>query len=154
MRERSFTLHANCVLLDDQGVLVRGPSGSGKSALSRALLSAASNRGWFARLVSDDRTKLVFKNGRLIARSVDPLQGMLEIRGVGIVHVPVQQATVLRLVIDLAEEAPRMPEPQDHQTNILSVCLPRLVQRRGEMIADYVLSYLCGEAKLAPDVHL
>lgn len=153
MSDKSITLHANCVLLDDQGVLVRGASGSGKSALSRALLTAASTRGWFARLVSDDRTKIVFKNGRLIACPVNPIKGMLEIRGVGIVQVPVQPSTVIRLVVDLAEDAPRMPAPEDHQTEILSVCLPRFIQNRGEMIADYILAYLCGEAQLASETH-
>lgn len=142
-------IHATCVLLDDAGVLVRGASGSGKSTFARALLAAANHRGWFARLVSDDRTELRARNGRLIARPVEAIRGMMEIRGVGIVSVPVQGAAVLRLVVDLVEQAPRLPEETEMETEILSVRLPRLVRARGEDIAEYVLDHLCGLARPA-----
>ncbi|WP_414716745.1 HPr kinase/phosphorylase, partial [Thalassospira sp. UBA6510] len=46
-------LHANCVRIGAHAVLLRGPSGSGKSGLSLRLIDA----GGF--LVSDDRTDLV-----------------------------------------------------------------------------------------------
>lgn len=54
-------LHANCVRIGAHAVLLRGPSGAGKSALSLRLITA----GGF--LVSDDRTDLVARDGRLIA---------------------------------------------------------------------------------------
>ena len=48
-------IHATVVLVGEAGVLIRGASGSGKSALALALMSEAGRRGLFARLVGDDR---------------------------------------------------------------------------------------------------
>jgi len=153
MSDNHATLHANCVLLDDIGVLIRGASGSGKSTVSRALLTAARNRNWFARLVSDDRTEITRKHGRLIARPVEIIKGMIEIRGVGITRVPIEEAALVRLVVDLVEKGPRMPFDEDTETEILSVRLPRLVQIRGEDITEHVLDYIAGDVRPASIVH-
>lgn len=72
-------LHANCVAFDGLGILLRGPSGSGKSDLSLRLIS----RG--AQLVSDDWTNIVAQNGVLVASAPDEIAGLMEIRGLGIV---------------------------------------------------------------------
>ncbi len=147
------TLHANCVLINDTGILVRGASGSGKSSMSRALIEGALARNWFARLVADDRTRIACRHGRLIARPVDIIRGMIEIRGVGIVEMPVQDAAVLRLVIDLEEHAPRMPGDADQQAEILGLTLPRIVRNRGEDIVGHVLASLCGAARPVAMLH-
>ena len=52
------TIHAGCVLVGEAGLLIRGASGSGKSALAREVVSLALGTGRFGRLVSDDRTRL------------------------------------------------------------------------------------------------
>ncbi|MEN3209995.1 HPr kinase/phosphatase C-terminal domain-containing protein [Methylorubrum populi] len=125
------TVHASCVLLDEAGVLIRGPSGSGKSALCLALLDRSFLEGRHARLVGDDRIRLEAHHGRLVARPHPALAGLIEIRGLGIrrlaAHAP---AAVLRLVVDLVAEATRMPDrlPEISATAlILGVALPRLV---------------------------
>ena len=48
-------LHATAVIHGDSGVLILGPSGSGKSALALALIARASDAGLFGALVGDDR---------------------------------------------------------------------------------------------------
>lgn len=144
MIAEAVTLHANCVLVDEAGILIRGGSGAGKSAFSRALIAAAHGRGCFARLVSDDRTMVLCRNGRLVARPVEVIRGMMEIRGVGVVPVPVENAAVLRLVVDLVARGARMPELDELQVDILSVKMPRLIQIKGEDITDYVLGRICG----------
>lgn len=145
MTAEAVTLHANCVLVDEAGILIRGGSGAGKSAFSRALIAAVHARGCFARLVSDDRTRVSCRNGRLVARPVEVIRGMMEIRGVGVVPVPVENAAVLRLVVDLIARGARMPEPDELQVDILSVKMPRLIQIKGEDITDYVLGRICGD---------
>ncbi len=60
------------------GVLIEGPSGSGKSDLALRALA----QGW--RLVADDRTLLWVSEGRLFGRAPDALLGLLEARGLGI----------------------------------------------------------------------
>lgn len=108
------TIHATAVLLDAAGVLIRGPSGSGKSRLALVLLDEAEGRGRFAALVADDRVRLDARGGRLIARCPETIAGMAEMRGRGIVTRRHEPAAVIRLVVDLlpAGELARMPEDE------------------------------------------
>ena len=124
------TVHASCVLLDEAGVLIRGPSGSGKSALCLALLDRFFLEGRHARLVGDDRVRLEAHHGRLVAGPHPALAGLIEIRGLGIrrlaTHAP---AAVLRLVVDLVPETERFPErlPDSAASALLlGVAVPRL----------------------------
>ncbi|MFM9859639.1 HPr kinase/phosphatase C-terminal domain-containing protein [Pseudoxanthobacter sp. M-2] len=121
------TVHANAVLIGAEGVLIRGRPGSGKSALTRALIAAATAEGRFARLVADDRVGLTACHGRLIARPPASLAGLAERRGRGIEAAEHENAAVVRLVVDLvaAAEAERMPAPAALETEILGVSLPR-----------------------------
>jgi HPr kinase/phosphorylase len=120
------TVHASCVLLDEAGVLIRGPSGSGKSALCLALLDRFFLEGRHARLVGDDRIRLAAHHGRLVARPHPALAGWIEIRGLGprrlAAHAP---AAVVRLVVDLVAVAERLPEAEDTAL-LLGVAVPRL----------------------------
>lgn len=101
------TIHASAVLVGARAVLIRGPSGSGKSQLAWSLIRTQK----FARLIADDRVLLEPSNGRLIAKSVGALEGLIEIRGLGIRKVPHEASAVLRLVVDLAaEDAARLPD--------------------------------------------
>lgn len=81
-------------------MLLLGPPGSGKSDLALRLL----DRGFD--LVADDRVDIA--DG--IARAPSGLAGLLEVRGLGIVSLPYAESARLRLVVDLAERPPRLPE--------------------------------------------
>ncbi len=65
-------LHASTVSLGGCGLLILGPSGTGKSALALRLLT----RG--ALLVADDRTELARVDDRLVARCPPALAGLIE----------------------------------------------------------------------------
>ncbi len=138
------TIHACCVAVGEAGLLIRGPSGTGKSTLAREVVSWARQAGSFARLVSDDRTRIEAKHGRLVASSVEPLEGLMEIRGFGIVRQPFEPAAVIRLVIDLCGEPPRYPDEQDRNTILCGIMVPRLQMRAGAVSADVALSCLRG----------
>ena len=97
-------LHASCVARDKAGVLLVGPSGCGKSDLVLRLL----DRGFC--LVADDRVDIV--DG--LAKAPDALAGLLEVRGMGIVRLPHVRTVELRLVVDLAGAADRLPVPLRH----------------------------------------
>jgi HPr kinase/phosphorylase len=120
------TIHGSVVLVGERGILIRGRSGTGKSALALALL-AADPLG--ARLVADDRVIVAAENGRLIADVPGKLAGLIEMRGVGIVKVPHVAPVVIRLVVDLAavDCAPRMPEQDEAVAVVEGVTLPRMV---------------------------
>lgn len=123
----SERIHATTVAIGEAGLLLRGAAGSGKSTLALALIELARLRGGFARLVADDRTEITAAHGRLLARSVAPLAGVIERRGLGLTPEPHLPAVVLRLIVDLAADEPaRMPEPEDLVAQLGGVALPRL----------------------------
>lgn len=120
-------IHASTVAIGEVGVLIRGESGAGKSTLALALIAAAQQNGRFARLVADDRTQIQPSGGRLLARPVPPLEGIVERRGLGLTPEPHLAAAVLRLIVDIATAEPvRMPEAEDLVTELEGIALPRL----------------------------
>jgi serine kinase of HPr protein (carbohydrate metabolism regulator) len=100
----SESLHATSVAIDGLGVVIEGPSGSGKSDLALRLI----DRG--AVLVSDDVTLLTRVGGVLRVRAPDTIRARMEVRGVGIVALPQVQDVPLALVIRLTDSVPRMPD--------------------------------------------
>lgn len=131
MTSGEITLHATCVVLAEDGILIRGAPGAGKSSLALDLIGRATAGGRFARLVSDDRVRVSARAGRLVARVVPSIAGRMEIRGIGLVEVPHEPACILRLVVDLDGTPPRMPEPDARHAEILGVRLPRLTVDAG-----------------------
>ncbi|MER2606058.1 MAG: HPr kinase/phosphatase C-terminal domain-containing protein [Siculibacillus sp.] len=121
------TVHATAVAIGARAVLLRGPSGTGKSRIAGDLIADARARGEFATLIGDDRVRLEAYGGRLVARAVPELAGMIELRGVGIVATAHDDAAVVALVIDLVSEPPdRLPEEADRFDTIEGIRLARL----------------------------
>ncbi|HEY2886284.1 MAG TPA: hypothetical protein VGJ08_13820 [Rhizomicrobium sp.] len=107
-------IHASCVQVAkagehfgapaSAGVLLIGKSGAGKSDLVLRLIG----RG--AILVSDDRTDLSVRRGRLMASAPRTLAGLLEIRDVGIVELTHARDVPVVLVVDLSGKVTRLPK--------------------------------------------
>jgi HPr kinase/phosphorylase len=134
------TVHAGCVLLGEGGVLILGPAGAGKSSLARELIDAARLAGTFARLVSDDRTLIEAFHGRLVARPVAPLEGLIEARGVGLLRESHEGAALVRLAVELStDEPPRFPEDSERRLCLCGVEIPRLFMRRGAPLIGVLL---------------
>ncbi|MDM7931221.1 HPr kinase/phosphorylase [Tabrizicola sp.] len=97
-------LHGSCVAVEGRGLLILGPSGSGKSSLALRLI------GLGAVLVADDRTDVSVAGGNLIARCPAPIRGLIEARGVGLLRSPVVDSAAITLVADLGQpEVQRLP---------------------------------------------
>lgn len=104
MTAPDLILHAGCVALDGRGLLIIGPSGSGKSSLALSLMALGAD------LVSDDRTILTLRGGELHAQCPPALRGMIEARGLGILNArPLDGAKVV-LAVDMGvTETERLP---------------------------------------------
>jgi len=142
MAAEGSTIHASAVLIGPKAVLIRGPSGSGKSRLAWDLLQAAVTGALpFARLVADDRAHLEVHANRLLVRPAQPLAGMLEIHGLGIRRLTFEPVAVVGLVIDLAaEDAARHPDP-GKMAGLAGVAVPRLLAAAGMAALPLVLAY-------------
>ena len=145
MARPDATIHASAVLVGPKAVVIRGPSGSGKSRLAWDLLIAAT-QGLvpFARLVADDRAYLENHAGRLVVRPAQSLAGMIEIRGLGIRKVEVEPLAVVGLIVDLdAADGARHPEKASAKTVVEGVTLPRLGVAAGTAGLPLVLAAVC-----------
>lgn len=100
-------VHASCVAIDGRGVLIAGPSGSGKSDLALRLIATG------AVLVSDDYTALTARNGVLYATPPDTIAGRIEVRGIGIVERPFVRDVPVALWVE-AGTPERLPEDMTH----------------------------------------
>jgi serine kinase of HPr protein (carbohydrate metabolism regulator) len=128
------TIHASCVLAGRSAVLIRGPSGSGKSRLAAALIDAGRNGiAPPARLVADDRVHLFVAHGRLLAAAPESIKGKIEIRGLGVRDVDCEPLALVALVVDLAaRDAGRMPDDAAGSVEISGVKLSRLPVAAGD----------------------
>lgn len=134
------TVHGTCVAVDGRAVLLRGPSGSGKSDLALRLIE----RG--GRLVADDRTILERHGERLIARCPEAIAGRIEIRGVGICPAPSLDRAELVAVCDLVEpgEITRLPEPASCRYLGITIPLLRLAPFEASAVAKVRFGVLPG----------
>ncbi len=100
-----LTLHATSVAVAGRGLLILGPSGSGKSALALQMIALG------ARLVADDRTRLQPDGNEVMLSCPPALSGLIEARGLGLLRTPAHPPCPLALVADLgAPETARLPE--------------------------------------------
>ena len=118
---RTINIHATCILLSgagkvfkappSAGVLLLGRSGAGKNPDLALRLIA---RG--AKLVSDDRVDLYVDRSRLTARAPALIEGLLEVRGLGIVALPSAAKARVALAVSLDGAKARLPRPEEYKS--------------------------------------
>ena len=103
-------VHGTCVVVDRIGCLLLGPSGSGKSDLALRLVMDQD-----AKLVADDQVAVARLADRLVAAPPAKLAGLIEVRGLGILHMPHRARATLGLAVVLVSpnEVERLPEPNE-----------------------------------------
>ena len=138
------TIYASAVLAGPRAILIRGPSGSGKSLLAWNLINAASQGLLpFARLVGDDRLEVIGQSGRLLVRPAEALSGLIEIHGLGIRRLPFESVAVVGWVVDLAAaDAARLPAAETTTASIAEVKVTRLPVASGTAALPMVLAAL------------
>ncbi|MEQ1670545.1 MAG: HPr kinase/phosphatase C-terminal domain-containing protein [Hyphomicrobium sp.] len=115
MARASERIHATAIAVGQRAIIIRGPSGSGKSDLALRCLAVAASQlvPSPARLVSDDQV-LVTRDGlSLSVTAPQALLGQLEVRGLGIIRVDPEQDAKLMLIADLTgrHQIERYPDP-------------------------------------------
>ena len=106
------TIHATSVAIGGHGVLIMGPSGSGKSDLALRLI----DRG--ARLISDDYTSVSPRDDGLRLSAPANIAERMEIRHLGIIDMrklgldvmAPAGAVLAKLAIQLEDRPERMPQ--------------------------------------------
>ena len=126
-------VHASAVACGTTGLLIRGKSGSGKSALAIELVA----RG--AELVSDDQVHVTCKDDGLLMSAPAALANRIEARGLGILGAATRPAWA-RYVVDLdVPETKRLPEPQETVIAGVALSLVRRVESPAFPSMLYVL---------------
>ncbi len=137
------TLHASAVALWGRGVLVRGASGRGKSAVALGLMA----RG--GALVADDRTRLCLRGARVLIWAPRAILGLVEARGIGLLRADPAPPTPLWAVVDLdAEEAERLPPPRT--CDILGHPFPLVRGRGNPDLVDGIVQWARSGDRIAP----
>jgi serine kinase of HPr protein (carbohydrate metabolism regulator) len=138
------SVHASAVLAGDRAVLIRGPSGVGKSRLAFDLILAG-RAGQIAPclLVGDDRVYLEARDGQLMVRATGALAGLIEIRGLGIRRCDFAETAIVGLVVDLgASDAERLPPPEALEINLYGIKIPRIPVGAGYAALPMVIAAL------------
>ena len=112
-------MHASAVALDGRGVLICGPSASGKSSLALELIALGAD------LIADDQVVIAQHGATLLASPPPDIAGLIEARGIGLLKRAWVSDVPLALMIDLdLDETERLPAIR-HRT-ILDTPLPCL----------------------------
>jgi HPr kinase/phosphorylase len=135
METQGRILHGSCVAVDGRGLLILGPSGSGKSSLALRMISLG------AVLVADDRTDVSVAGANLIARCPAPIRGLIEARGVGLLRSPALDSALIALVADLGQlEDQRLPPLR--KITILGCEVDLVLRPQNDHFPEALLLYL------------
>ncbi len=154
-RDGRATLHGTAIVREERGLLLLGPSGSGKSALAAEMLLLG------AQLVADDLLLLERIAGGLSVSGVESVRGVktvegasqvighgrpMELRGIGIVPVPSVPAAPVCGVLLIAPPTARLPEAES--VTLSGVRVPMVRQPAGWGTAAKVLLWLAATLRI------
>lgn len=143
-------IHASAVLIGSRAILIRGPSGSGKSALALRLVLAGMDGSLpFTRLVGDDQVGVEASSGRVLVSPAERLAGLLEVRGLGLRRFPYERLAQVGLIADLqADATARLPDAAAQRVEICQVSLPRIAVAKNAAALSLILARMRSESAL------
>ena len=132
--------YATAVTYCGFGVLIRGPSGSGKSDLALRLIDDG------AGLVADDQVVIKAVGQELYLSPPDSLSGLIEVRGVGVIKIEYVRDIRLCLIVELdpRNEIQRIPKIKEELIKKISVPVINMYAFESSVLAKIkiILGYL------------
>jgi HPr kinase/phosphorylase len=122
-------VHATAIAIEGGAILLRGPSGSGKSDLGLRLIDGG------ARLVADDQAELRRAGDHILVSAPAVIAGLIEVRGVGILRVDALDTAPLALLVDLVPSAEVARLPDTRFEEVLGLTIPLLALAAFEVSA-------------------
>ncbi|MEP2988791.1 MAG: HPr kinase/phosphatase C-terminal domain-containing protein [Parasphingorhabdus sp.] len=97
------SIHATAVAIGKTGILITGPSGSGKSDLALQLI----DRG--ALLISDDQVIVTLENDIVALNPPQKIAGKIEVYSLGVFEVSFVTNIALSMIVKLSNDSERFP---------------------------------------------
>jgi HPr kinase/phosphorylase len=132
--------YATAVTYCGFGILIRGPSGSGKSDLALRLIDDG------AGLVADDQVVIKSVGQELYLSPPDSLSGLIEVRGVGVIKIEYVRDIRLCLIVELdpRNEIQRIPKIKEELIKKIPVPVINMYAFESSVLAKIkiILGYL------------
>ena len=113
-------VHGTLIAYQGIGILISGPSGSCKTHLAVEAMQHG------AKFIADDQVVLTMNTGMLMGGPAKGMQGVLELRGIGLIKLP-DAATqqVVHCIVEMTpvEQIERLPAHKETR-DLLGVALP------------------------------
>jgi HPr kinase/phosphorylase len=133
-------VYATAVAYHGFGVLIRGPSGSGKSDLALRLIEDG------AKLIADDQVNISAVRKELYLSPPDSISGLIEVRGFGVIKIGAVRDIKLRLIVDLdpSYETERTPTIKEELIKNITVPVTNMKAFESSILAriKLILGYL------------
>lgn len=120
MTNAPVNIHATAIVVGKTGLLFMGPSGWGKSMLAFACLTEAQRIGVDAALIADDQVMISARDSIAIAACPPSIQGMIELRGTGIVRLPFIQEAPMQYAVLPGHVSGGDRVPPEGETTVVS----------------------------------
>jgi HPr kinase/phosphorylase len=142
-------LHATTVAVGQGGLwgalVITGRSGAGKSELALQLMALG------AELVADDQTLLTQNaDGTMLSDVPDPLRGLIEMRGIGLLPVPYRAPVPVCACLDMDQrETDRLPPAR--KLRLLDCDVPLLLRVDSPAFPAALLHYMRLQVATLPE---
>lgn len=137
------TIHASTVAMQGRGLVILGPSSSGKSSLALQLIALG------AELIADDATEVFTGPTGPLLSAPTPIKGRIEARGLGLLRLPTApQATAWAALRLLPSPGPRLPA--NANIDVAGHLLPLLTAYPAPHLAAAL--FLCLRTGTLPDL--
>ena len=124
----SKRIHGTSISLGENGLLIIGESGSGKSDLALRLIDSG------ATLISDDQTLCLKKQDEIFLFSIEAIYGLLEVRDMGIIKVPYVENVKMKIIVSLVQKKTERLYPKNEK-RLLGLNFPHLELESNEISA-------------------